>query len=241
MRVATARASYSVLSDRCIIPPFGLHGGGAGAPNSFTYRHAGVELQPGKIPGKATGCPVVRGDVVLMRSAGGGGYGDPLARDPERVHDDVRLGFVTARGAADAYGVVFAPDGAVDAAATAALRASLVLQRCNLTVAAHDAASGEYSHGRRYVQVHPSTAKRFGLAEGTPIEIVVPVGAPLRAWVRLNDALASDAVWIGAEGAAMIGTAPGNAVRLRALALGFAVAPKSAAPKPTPASEAVSA
>jgi hypothetical protein len=91
------------------------------------------------------------------------------------------------------------------------------------------------------VQVHPSTAKRFGLPEGTPIEIVVPVGAPLRAWVKLNDALASDAVWIGAEGAAMIGTAPGNAVRLRALALGFAVAPKAAAPKPTPASEAVSA
>ena len=100
----------------------GLFGRGrAGDLADHELRHAGVELQPGKIPGKATGCPVVRGDVVLMRPAGGGGYGDPLARDPERVHEDVRLGFVTARGAADAYGVVFAPDGAVDAAATAAL------------------------------------------------------------------------------------------------------------------------
>ena len=61
VRVATDRASYSVLSDRCIIPPYGLHGGEAGAPNGFTYRHAGVERQPGKIPGQSLLTPGAAG------------------------------------------------------------------------------------------------------------------------------------------------------------------------------------
>ena len=241
VRVATARASYSVLSDRCIIPPFGLHGGVAGAPNSFTYRHAGTELQPGKIPGKATGCPVVRGDVVLMRSAGGGGYGDPLARDPERVREDVRLGFVSARAASDAYGVAFAKDGTVDAAATASQRAAIASRYCHLRVASHDAATGEYAHGRRYVRVHPSVLRSAGFVEGAPIEIVVPVGAPLRAWLAIDDTLPKDAVWIGPEGAAMIGVAPGASVRLRALALGHPVVHGTPAQTRAPREEAATA
>lgn len=235
VRVATDRASYSVLSDRCIIPPFGLHGGEAGAPNSFTYRHLGEERQPGKIPGKATGCPVVRGDVVLMRSAGGGGYGDPLARHPERVREDVDLGFVSRGAAGDHYGVVFDATGSVDAAATAARRSALAAQRSQFTVAAHEAASGEYQRGCRYVQLHPAAAARAELAEGMPIEIVVPVGAPLRAWVRLNSAIPQDGVWIGREGCAMIGVVPGTSVRLRALSLGHAIAPRLATAEAAPA------
>jgi anaerobic selenocysteine-containing dehydrogenase len=137
--------------------------------------------------------------------------------------------------------VVFASDGAIDAAATAARRASLAAQRCTLTVAAHAAAGGEYANGRRYVQLHPSAAARAGLADGAPIEIVVPVGAPLRAWVRLNEALADGAVWIGAEGAAMIGVAPGASVRLRALPLGNPTAQRAASPKALATGEAVSA
>jgi N-methylhydantoinase B len=49
---------------------------------------------------------------------GGGGYGDPLDREPERVARDVRSGAVTARTAGLIYGVVLGPGGAVDAAAT---------------------------------------------------------------------------------------------------------------------------
>ena len=220
VRVATERASYSVLSDRCIIPPYGLHGGAAGAPNAFTYRHAGAERQPGKIPGKATACPVVRGDVVLMRSAGGGGYGDPLERDPRKVADDIALGFVTEAGARESYGVVLARGGDVDEAATATRRAALAAGRCRARVVAHALADGEYANGRRYVQVASALARTHGLADGAPVEIVVDVGAPLRAWTRINDALPDGCVWLGTEGAAMIGARPGDVVRLRALALG---------------------
>jgi len=65
-----------------------------------------------------------RGDVFRHVMAGGGGYGDPLAREPERVRADVLDGLVSPEHARAAYGVVFRPGPAaeVDAAATAALR-----------------------------------------------------------------------------------------------------------------------
>jgi N-methylhydantoinase B len=60
--------------------------------------------------------------VLRIGTQGGGGHGDPLDREPERVLGDVRAGFVSPGRAREAYGVV--TDGAtVDATATAALRA----------------------------------------------------------------------------------------------------------------------
>jgi N-methylhydantoinase B len=44
--------------------------------------------------------------VFRLETCGGGGWGDPLARDPMRVRDDVARGFVTPRGALEDYGVV---------------------------------------------------------------------------------------------------------------------------------------
>src|SRR5262249_2249521 len=45
-------------------------------------------------------------DLLRFETCGGGGWGDPLAREPERVREDVARGFVTARGAVEDYGVV---------------------------------------------------------------------------------------------------------------------------------------
>jgi N-methylhydantoinase B len=65
------------------------------------------------------------GDVVRIRTSGGGGYGDPLDRDPERVWGDVEQGFVS-RGAAErVYGVVLDGDAGVDLTETARRRAQL--------------------------------------------------------------------------------------------------------------------
>ena len=66
---------------------------------------------------------VRRGDTITLGLPGGGGYGDPLQRDPRDVLTDVQGGFVTCEAATHDYGVVFA-DGAVDASATEAARAS---------------------------------------------------------------------------------------------------------------------
>jgi N-methylhydantoinase B len=67
-----------------------------------------------------------KNDVVYMRVASGGGYGDPLEREPQRVLADVIDGIVSEKVARDIYGVVLEPTGqAVDSTATEDLRATL--------------------------------------------------------------------------------------------------------------------
>ena len=65
------------------------------------------------------GTVIRRGDVVRIETGGGGGFGHPYDREPERVLADVRAGFVTPASALTDYGVVLTQDGrAVDVAAT---------------------------------------------------------------------------------------------------------------------------
>jgi len=69
------------------------------------------------------------GDVFETSWQGGGGLGDPLDRDPERVAQDCRIGHYTRRFAEQIFGVILAPDDSADAAATAARRNTLRCQR----------------------------------------------------------------------------------------------------------------
>ena len=68
------------------------------------------------------GLTIRAGDVFRQRIAGGGGYGDPLLRDPAAVARDARDGYVARQAAADAFGVVVDEDWRVDDDATARLR-----------------------------------------------------------------------------------------------------------------------
>jgi N-methylhydantoinase B len=63
------------------------------------------------------------GDVISYLAAGGGGYGDPFTREPERVRDDVVDGYVSRTAAERDYGVVLTDALEIDAAATQRLRA----------------------------------------------------------------------------------------------------------------------
>jgi N-methylhydantoinase B len=75
------------------------------------------------LPQQVATHPVRADDVVYVQGMGGGGYGDPKRRDPERVAADVRDGLVSVARAREVYGVVVCPrSGAVDGEATAALR-----------------------------------------------------------------------------------------------------------------------
>jgi len=66
---------------------------------------------------------VPRGTILTLMQTGGGGYGDPQGRPAERVAADVADGYVTREAARKDYGVALRPDGSVDAAETARLRA----------------------------------------------------------------------------------------------------------------------
>ena len=74
---------------------------------------------------KSNGAPLDEGDVMEIRTGGGGGYGDPLEREPARVARDVALGYTSSDAATSIYGVAVTPDGEVDIAATAVLRDKL--------------------------------------------------------------------------------------------------------------------
>jgi N-methylhydantoinase B len=64
------------------------------------------------------------GDVYRHVMAGGGGFGDALERDPEKVRADVLDDKITINHARDAYGVIFDDNAQVDSKATLALRAA---------------------------------------------------------------------------------------------------------------------
>jgi N-methylhydantoinase B len=80
---------------------------------------------------KVESVKVKAGDLLHFITWGGGGWGDPLARDPALVGLEIRQGLVTAQGAR-AYGVVADAGGAVDYVATEALRADIEASRGEL-------------------------------------------------------------------------------------------------------------
>jgi N-methylhydantoinase B len=73
-------------------------------------------------------------DVLYQRFAAGGGYGDPLAREPESVAGDIQSLHIGAAAARDLYGVVIGDDGEPDAERTAALRLTMRRERVGDTV-----------------------------------------------------------------------------------------------------------
>jgi len=118
-RCLTPDTSLIVRSDRADRPPYGLAGGGSGAPSSnVLLRPDGTE----EVLPAMFSTTIEAGDVYVHRMAGGGGWGDPFRRDPGAAAHDVADEKVSAAAARELYGVVIGADGLVDEAATAALR-----------------------------------------------------------------------------------------------------------------------
>lgn len=183
IRLLAKEGSFSELSDRNLIPPFGVCGGYSARPNRFTVRRDGRELQPSQIPGKVSGFQIVEGDVVVMETAGGGGYGRPTEREIERVVGDVREGYITAQRARDRYGVVI-ENGHVDTRATDERRRELDSGVTALATQAID--QDDFEDGRRILMLAKADAGSLGISDGALVELVNSRGAPLRAWVRLS-------------------------------------------------------
>lgn len=125
----------------------GIAGGYPGAPNSYVWVHnneadadkrnlnsafaQSIDTMPGTQERVSWGVyPLMGEDALYVRWNGGGGYGDPLEREPEAVLEDCRQGVVTRQVAGDVYGVVIDEAlAAFDGAATAKRRAALAAGR----------------------------------------------------------------------------------------------------------------
>jgi N-methylhydantoinase B len=115
---------------RAWFPTAGSAGGYPGATMHFALRHADGQVEPVGI--HAVGVRVAPGDHFEMKCASGGGYGDPLDRDPDAVTADLAQGRVDAATAREVYGVVFTADDAADHAATGDLREAIRRDRLAL-------------------------------------------------------------------------------------------------------------
>ena len=121
-----ADGEIGIHDERWLTYPWGVLGGETGLRS--TKRLVTTDGRERWLPAKVEGIKVKEGDVLYFNTWGGGGWGDPYARDPGLVRTDVARGLVTPDGARR-YGVVITDNHSVDAAATAALRATLVAER----------------------------------------------------------------------------------------------------------------
>jgi N-methylhydantoinase B len=102
---------YRVRSDRCFLtcayrrskhPPWPLNGGLPGSPNYVEiHRRDGRREQHTAV----TAIELGEGDLIRIHTGNGGGYGNPLDRQPELIMEDVRNGFVTVEEATSVYGL----------------------------------------------------------------------------------------------------------------------------------------
>jgi N-methylhydantoinase B len=213
------QGTYSLLSDRAVLPPFGVRGGKSGRQNTVKVQQAGG-ITEFSTPGKAAGFPLQRGDVVIIQSAGAGGYGDPLERDVELVRTDVELGYVTREKARDDFGVVIDAAGGVDSDATNVMREHLRSQVQRLRVGRlsnRDPYIGVRGR-RRTLALNKQTFGRLGVEEGDLVELLGRHAAPLRAWVILDATLADDTIELDDFGRRVLGLSEGDEAIIRCLA-----------------------
>jgi N-methylhydantoinase B len=121
-----ADARFSIRSMKHLIPPNGCAGGGNGRRGDLWINPDSRAAK--RLPTRYADYPLRAGDIFRLDTPGGGGHGDPLARDAERVLADVREGLVSSEAAERDYGVVLEPAArswVIDRTATQARRAQL--------------------------------------------------------------------------------------------------------------------
>lgn len=126
MSILRGEAVSSVIGDRGLYPPFGLHGGKPGDLAAVQYTLAGRSYIPPHVT-KDEGVVMRAGDTITIGTPGGGGWGDPWKRDFAAITRDVTLGLISEQQAARDYGAVVVKSGRewkFDDAATQALRES---------------------------------------------------------------------------------------------------------------------
>jgi N-methylhydantoinase B len=119
----------SIHDDRWLTYPWGVNGGAPGERG--TKRLVRADGSEQILPSKCDRIAVMKGDLLYFNTWGGGGVGDPLTRELDRVKTDVISGLVTVEGATR-YGVVLDTLGNINQAATTSLRNEMAANRKEL-------------------------------------------------------------------------------------------------------------
>ncbi|MEM8974073.1 MAG: hydantoinase B/oxoprolinase family protein, partial [Pseudomonadota bacterium] len=205
IRLSAPDAKYSLLSDGAIVPAFGVLGGHSGKPLASWVQFEDDREQSFSTPGKVGGHMVEEGQRVVLRSAGGGGYGDPLERPAQTVADDYRLGYISASALADIYGVVLDAAGAVDVGATEELRQQRSTEKLRLkSTSEPDSYCRTAVSKHRICRLNESDANRIGAVNGELVEMDSGKAAPLRAWLEVSSEVQSGSVPIDENGLRML-------------------------------------
>ena len=122
-------ATFTVLSDRDLEGPKGIFGGMGGRKAYYILNPDDLERKKTELSSKCV-IELKPGDTVSFQTPGGGGYGSPLERDPERVLVDVTLGKINFKRARECYGVIIDNlTNDVDRTATKKLREQIIKSR----------------------------------------------------------------------------------------------------------------
>ena len=195
-----------------------MAGAGPAAPVKVSLRRDGAEVDFAT-PGKVTGVAIRAGDIVVMQSAGGGGYGDPLAREPDRVRDDVLAGYVSLEPCAP--WLQSGPRIEWRRSTCPPRRQSARDWRRRDGASPVTADEREPYEGRlgrhRVLRMPPAMAADLGLAAGDLIELRGRHPAPLRAWLRIDAGAREGVVALDAFGRRILGISPGDTVEVRHL------------------------
>ena len=215
IRIFNDQSTLSVLSDKNVIPPYSVKGATNPAANRFVVVRDGGIVEPSPIPGKVTGFPMGPGDVVRMETSGGGGYGDPLKRDPEAVRRDAKEETLTVKQAELRFGVILGAQGGIDETGTANRRKELLAARVMLTI---QTANDEMFEGpKRLFMISGQSARRLDVAEGDMIEITAGRGANVRGWTQIFEAEGNGAVILGPSTLRLIQASPGEPALVRSV------------------------
>ncbi|MEJ1158901.1 hydantoinase B/oxoprolinase family protein [Prosthecomicrobium sp. N25] len=104
IRYLSGSGYFTNRSDAQKFPSLGVLGGGPGRPSAHSLVRADGAIE--RLPSKITNVTIAAGDLMVLETAGGGGYGEPIERDRRRVQDDLLDGKISPDVARDIYGFV---------------------------------------------------------------------------------------------------------------------------------------
>ncbi len=101
-RINAAQGVLSTNFERFVVPPYGLNGGKPGSLSSTTITRPDGSTT--SLRSKVSGIALGAGDIVTIKTSGGGGFGDPAKRDPAKLKQDLAEGFISDKAAKELYG-----------------------------------------------------------------------------------------------------------------------------------------